>query len=261
MVRDAERAPCQHRIRSGQRAPLCLLAPGQEIKTLGDDHVSSGTTDAMEWLDKELSKAYEIKTQKVGLSDVYKNEGKFLNRVLRCTEDGWEMEADPRNAELVMEQLGLKDDKGIGTPGLSGAHEDDNPNDDVPLTGADISSYKGVIVRCRYLASDRPDCNFMIKEGCRGMSTPTTGSLRRFNRIGRYLKANPRARVEVPDAEPTARGHRQNRCFRRARKSTSGGSISIGDHCITTWLKTQAVIAKSSAEPEVYGVVPGACAG
>ena len=39
----------------------------------------------------------------------------------------------------------------------------------------------------------------------------------------------------------------------------SGGSISIGEHCIKTWSKTQAVIAKSSAESELYGVVRGAC--
>ena len=46
---------------------------------------------------------------------------------------------------------------------------------------------------------------------------------------------------------------------RRARKSTSGGSISVGSHCIKCWSKTQAVIAKSSAESELYGVVKGAC--
>ena len=46
---------------------------------------------------------------------------------------------------------------------------------------------------------------------------------------------------------------------RRSRKSTAGGNISIGSHCIEVWAKTQAVIAKSSAESEVYGVVRGAC--
>ena len=46
---------------------------------------------------------------------------------------------------------------------------------------------------------------------------------------------------------------------RRARKSTSGESLSRGSHCIKTWSKTQAVIAKSSAESGLYGVVRGAC--
>ena len=48
---------------------------------------------------------------------------------------------------------------------------------------------------------------------------------------------------------------------RRSRKSTSGGTISRGSHCIKAWSKTQAVIAKSSAESELYGVVRGACEG
>ena len=32
----------------------------------------------------------------------------------------------------------------------------------------------------------------------------------------------------------------------------------IGSHCLKTWSKTQAIIAKSSAEAELYGVVRGA---
>ena len=115
----------------------------------------------------------------MGLSDGYKNEGNVLNRDLRCTEDGWEMEADPRHAELVVEQLGLNDDKGIGTSDLSGADEDDN-DDNVPLAGADIISCRGVIARCNFLGSDRPDCLFGVKENCREMSSPTAGLLRRL---------------------------------------------------------------------------------
>ena len=155
----------------------------------------------MDWLERELTKAYEIKTQKVGMGIGYKSEGKVINRVLRCAEGGWEMEADPRHAELVVEQLGIKDDKGIGTPGLSGADQDDN-DDDVPLTGADITRYREVIARCNYLASDPPGCNFAIKEGCREMSTPTTGSLRRLVRIGRYLKNHPRLVWRFPMQNP-----------------------------------------------------------
>ena len=35
----------------------------------------------------------------------------------------------------------------------------------------------------------------------------------------------------------------------------------IGSHCIKAWSKTQSVVAKSSAESELYGVVRGACEG
>ena len=44
---------------------------------------------------------------------------------------------------------------------------------------------------------------------------------------------------------------------RRSRKSTSGGAIMKGGHCLKTWSKTQAIVAKSSGEAELYAVVRG----
>ena len=60
-------------------------------------------------------------------------EGKVLNRIIRCTDVGWEIEAVPRHAELVVEQLGIVD-KGVSTPGVSGSEEEDE-EDNVPLVG------------------------------------------------------------------------------------------------------------------------------
>ena len=152
----------------------------------------AGDPKAMAWLELELEKAYEIKTQKVSRAKEHQNEGKVLNRVLRCNEGGWEIEADPRHAELIVEQLGLGSMKGLSTPGPTTGAEEDDEEDDSPLTGPDVTSYRAIIARCNYLGSDRPDCLFAIKEGCREMSSPATGSLRRLRRIGRYLKSHPR---------------------------------------------------------------------
>ena len=236
------------------------------IKTLvhGDDYVSSGKSADLEWMESELSKAYEIKTQRIGRGAKLVAEGKVLNRVLRATKSGWEIEADPRHAELVVEQLGLQNEKAVATPGIGGQDEDDLP-EDIPLTGSDISCFRGVAARCNYLGPDRPDCNFAIKECCREMSAPTTGSLRRLKRLGRYLKKCPRLVWKYDfqgiigcldlytDADWAG--------CRRARKSTSGGVAMMGNHCIKSWAKTQAVIAKSSAESELYSVVKGATEG
>ena len=48
---------------------------------------------------------------------------------------------------------------------------------------------------------------------------------------------------------------------RRNRKSTSGGIAIIGGHCIKAWAKVQSIMARSSAESELYSVVRGACEG
>ena len=44
---------------------------------------------------------------------------------------------------------------------------------------------------------------------------------------------------------------------RVSRKSTSGGVICLGGHCVRTWSSTQGAIALSSAEAEFYALVDG----
>ena len=46
-----------------------------------------------------------------------------------------------------------------------------------------------------------------------------------------------------------------------SRKSTSGGTASLGVHFIKTWPKTQSIVAKSSGEAELYGVIRGSTEG
>ena len=47
----------------------------------------------------------------------------------------------------------------------------------------------------------------------------------------------------------------------RTRRSTSGGCIMIGTHCIRTWSSTQPSVTLSSGEAEFYGLVKAAGAG
>ena len=202
--------------------------PEPQIKTLvhGDDYVSGGDEESMRWLEDELAKAYEIQTQKLGMSKDFQQEGQVLNRIIRCTDSGWDTEAGPRHAELVVEQLGLTDEKGGTTPGISGTEEEDN-EDDVPLEGEDITRYRGVIARCNYMAAERPDCIFAIKEGSREMSKITTGLLRRLRRISMYLKQDPsliwKYDMQEYIDDLTVRTDAVWAGFRRCRKSTSGG--------------------------------------
>ena len=72
----------------------------------GDDYVVAGEPADQKWLKEELEKAYQIKTQILGPGGA--KEGKVLNRVVAWTPKGWTYEADPRHAELIQEQLGIK---------------------------------------------------------------------------------------------------------------------------------------------------------
>ena len=48
---------------------------------------------------------------------------------------------------------------------------------------------------------------------------------------------------------------------RRARRSTSGGVVTLGRHCVKTYSLTQETIALSSGESEFYGIVKAATQG
>ena len=79
----------------------------------------------MTWLEKELEKAYELKTQKLGDSPGYNFEGKVLNRILRRTPTGLEMEPDPRHAEMLIKSFNLEGAKSVVTPGVKQPFEEE----------------------------------------------------------------------------------------------------------------------------------------
>ena len=244
--------------------PSVFWHEARDLVTLvhGDDYVTSGHDEHLDWLKTQLEASYEIQTQKLGLGPGYEAEGKVLNRIVSCDDKGWRLEADPRHAELVVEQLGVGSMRPAATPGIDGQEEIDKEEECEEITGADITRFRGVAARCNYLAFDRPDIQYATKEICREMSKPTTGSLRRLRRLGQYLKGKPRLVWDFDMQEPCLTidvySDSDWAGCRKSRTSTSGGTIMVGDHCLKTWSKTQAIIAKSSAEAELYGVVRGA---
>ena len=52
----------------------------------GDDYVTGGPQASLAWLETELLKTYDIKTQKVVPNGSGVAEGKVLNRILRWKE-------------------------------------------------------------------------------------------------------------------------------------------------------------------------------
>ena len=97
--------------------------PARNIKTLvhGDDYVSSGDLADMKLLESQLMEAYEIKTQLLGVGKDCRPEGKVLNRVLRRIDQEWEIKADARHAEFIIEQPDIGCEKGVSSLGISAA--------------------------------------------------------------------------------------------------------------------------------------------
>ena len=197
----------------------------------GDDYVSAGRPGKLAWLKAELEKCYETKTQVVGPCESGMSEGKVLNRVLRWQPCGWELEADPRHCELVIEQLGLHKSKSLSTPG-NVDDDRETEEDKVELAGRDVTRFRGLAARINYLALDRSAIQFASKEVCREMCKPTRRSLNRLTHLARDLIARPRVIWQfayqywpkglVVNVDSNWAG------CRRTRKSTSGGIYQLG---------------------------------
>ena len=137
--------------------------------------------------------------------------------------------------------------------------ESDEP--DEALEGAEVTEFRGTAARLNFMAQDCPDVQFATKEICRGMSSPTRSSWARVKRLARYLLAREKT-VYVyewlyEDSELNLYTDSDWAGCRRTRKSTTGGVLMRGPHCIKTWSVTQGPIALSSAEAEHYAMVDG----
>lgn len=129
------------------------------------------------------------------------------------------------------------------------------------LSPADTTSFRSCVMRAAYMSSERPDCQYCVKELAREMSSPTEASMRRLRRLGRYLISHrrmliwfewqemPRDLVVETDADFAGCG--------KTRKSTSGGVVFFGSSPIRSYSSNQAVIALSTGESEFYGMLKG----
>ena len=229
----------------------------------GDDFTTCGPKNELDWFENELAKQYELKVgPRLGPGAGDAKEVTVLNRVIRWTETGVELEADPRQAERLIQESGLDGANSVCTPGLRATAA--QVLQDEPLAEKFHTAFRAAAARANYLAQDRPDCQFTCKEICRWMARPTTGSYEAIKRLCRYLVGAPRLvwKYDYQQSSPiSVYSDTDWAGCPRTRKSTSGGCILVGKHLIKSWSSTQASVALSSGEAEFYGVVKAAGAG
>ena len=152
--------------------------------------------------------------------------------------------------------------KSTATPGLKPVI--DQLKEDKPLSTDAHTAFRALAARANYLAQDRIDVQFSAKEVCRFMSSPTDTADAALKRLGRFLLGHKRVVYSYPfqkaDGIDVYSDTDWSGCP-RTRRSTSGGCIMIGRHCIRTWSSTQPSVTLSSGEAEYYGLVKAAGAG
>ena len=100
------------------RANPCLFIKGDvSLLVHGDDFAAVGEEKDVAETERIFREKYKIKVEKLGGGASDSKEIRVLNKVLRYTDQGLELEADPRHAELVVKELRLEGSKPSRVPG------------------------------------------------------------------------------------------------------------------------------------------------
>ena len=89
-----------------------------------------------------------------------------MNRTIRDTKDGIELEAALRHAELNVKPLGVENVKELTCPSA----------DEVKRSGY-TTQYESIVSRAKYLSMGRPDIQFAVKKLATSIAKATTKNL------------------------------------------------------------------------------------
>ncbi|CAE7420072.1 RE2, partial [Symbiodinium sp. CCMP2592] len=249
--------------KQGVSNPCLYFHPehGLRCNVHGDDFTVVGGYNKLQWLIESLQKAWTIEVR--GILPGVTHSISVLNRLVTWTNEGIEMEADPRHVDLVLEHLGLNNSSPVTTPLVKSTGDEDES----PLSKEDAGLYRSIAMRIGYLSSDRPDMLRTVRELAKGLKEPTQYHWNLLKRAGRYLRGAPRLVQLIPHQEgfSVIQGWSDTDhagCV-RTRKSTTGTVVQLGKAVIKATAKGQAVIALSSGEAEYYGLISttSACLG
>ena len=245
---------------SGVASPCMFVHESRSLRVVvhGDDFTVLGPSSQLDWFREQIAARFEVKFRgRLGPESLSSNSIRILNRVVQWTPEGIRYEADQRHAEIIVAELGLGPmAKPVSTPSTQTKNADEEP-----LEPTSATVYRALAARANYLAQDRVDIAFAVKELCRHMSNPRNCDWDALKRLGRYLINRTRVVVHF-DYQPMPQSldiwtDTDHAGCLSTRKSTSGGVAMFGSHCLKSWSVNQQVIALSSGEAEYYGLVKG----
>ena len=260
----------------------------------GDDFVTTGSPQALKWFEGALRKAFALTSTLLGPDPEDAKKVKILNRPVTWVDDiGIEYESDPRHAEtLVRELLGSGDSskKTAATPGVKD-HADaeegitkhiaelkrvdiGKKNEETFETAAckeEVHRYRSLAATGNFMALDWADVQFAVKEIACKMSNPEPSDWEKLKRLAIYLKGCLRAvtKFGFVTASEFQAASEELYVFtdsdwagcRRTCRSTTGGCALWAGMCVKSWSTTQTLVALSSGEAELYGLVKASAEG
>ena len=144
----------------------------------------------MDWFREEISRRYVVKFRaRLDAEDKDDRAVRILNRIVEWRKEGIWYEPDQRHAEIIRKELRLeKDSKGLGSPNYKRGEGEDQRELDAERS----RKYRQLVARGNYLAQDRADIQYAVKELSRTMSMFAEEDWKALKKLGRYLVKRPR---------------------------------------------------------------------
>jgi hypothetical protein len=219
-----------------------------------DDFLVSGDIADLDWLYRSIQKKYDLKRSVLSKSEPC--EGHYLNRCIRWTGEEFEIEGDPKHAQLLKREWGMESCKPADTPITKQFAEEMNTGD--PLGDEEARKARRAIARVNYMAQDRPDLSVAARVLSQGMAHPHEGINVGIKRVIRYLAKCPRSVLKICPDEKRELDIWTDSDWAgdlETRRSCSGGMLFVHGVPLLHWSKLQSNVALSSGEAELNASV------
>ena len=186
----------------------------------------------------------------------------FLGRRITHNGDSIALQMDPTYIDKILEEHNMSNIKPATT---TGTHTIKRPDDgDTPLSTEDHSLFRRSTGKILWLAHIRTDIQFATKELSRALSSPTNEDMAKLKHLLRYLAGTKNYALHL---RPTLQLSSTNSSLdldvycdsdwagcSKTRKSTSGVVVHLLGTTVFTCSRTQATVALSSGEAELYAI-------
>jgi hypothetical protein len=219
---------------------------------------------------EELSKFVLLKkTARLTDADQHQVQATFLSRVYTRSEGVIHKKLSPKFINELATILHLENANPVENPGMTSVSSAAlKPEDSLELGKDDHRLYREALGVLNYVAADRPESQWVIKELSRQVQAPLAIHMKQLRHLCRFLMGtreltqviNTPTKLDIvlrTDANwppPSEEGGAQT------RKSTDCIHVILGGNLVHSSSKTQSVLALSSAESELGGIQRGACA-
>ena len=220
-----------------------------------------------------MNKIFEKIQEKMLLKHIgYLDPGEkhyFLGRQIHNEGNYFDIKLDDDYIEAILQEVNMTKCNPAPTPGT--AANKATFADSEPLTPDQHKVYRRVVGKLQWLSFTRPDISYSTKELARGLHQPTEADWKKAKHLLRYLRGTGNYTQQL---RPTTTLNTSKAVLDMdihvdadwagcpsTRKSTTGFVIYILGTPVSFGSRTQATIALSSAESELYAICTGTSEG